>query len=63
MKAKVVIENGKTTITLTPENDFETDIIEKTADKGVIESSAHYDTMYGSTSKHSIYIRLTPEKK
>lgn len=29
MKAKVIIENGETTIVLTPENDFEIDIIEK----------------------------------
>lgn len=29
MRAKVIIENGETTIVLTPENEFETDIIEK----------------------------------
>ena len=29
MKAKVIIENGKTEIILTPENDFEIDVIEK----------------------------------
>ena len=29
MKAKVIIENGETTVSLTPENDFEKDMIEK----------------------------------
>ena len=29
MKSKVIIENGKTTILLTPENPFEEDIITK----------------------------------
>lgn len=29
MRAKVVIENGETDIVLTPENEFERDIVEK----------------------------------
>ena len=33
MKAKVIIENGETTIVLTPQNEFEIDLIEKFKDK------------------------------
>lgn len=29
MKAKVIIENGETEIVLTPENDFEEDVLKK----------------------------------
>lgn len=38
MKAKVIIQEGKTTIELTPENDFEKDVIEK-----ITDSRHHYD--------------------
>lgn len=33
MKTKVIIENGETTIVLTPENDFEKDILIKMKEK------------------------------
>ena len=33
MKAKVVIENGETEVILTPQNEFEIDVLEKIHDK------------------------------
>jgi len=33
MNAKVIIENGQTEIVLTPENDFEIDVLEKVYNK------------------------------
>ena len=61
MKAKVVIENGLTTIVLTPENEFEKDVIEK-----VDNNKAKYDMIadtsvknaYGVPNSQEIYISL-----
>ena len=61
MKAKVIIENGETTIILTPENEFETDIIEKMYDKKekhtiITEACAHVS--YSVYSKHRIELSI-----
>jgi len=61
MKAKVIIENGETAIILTPENDFEKDIIKK-----VYNRKQHFDTItdfdlkssYGNCSNHKIEISI-----
>jgi len=61
MKAKVIIENGETTIILTPENDFEKDIIEKVHDKKKEHSTiCTFDIkeFYGSISNHKIEISI-----
>lgn len=63
MKSKVVIENHEVDIILTPENDFEKDLIEKITDgkqKGIwsIFSNADYDYQFGTSSKHKITINL-----
>ena len=61
MKAKVIIENSETEIILTPENNFETDIIEKLYDKkGAFNLlvSADCDVSYSTYSKHKITISI-----
>ena len=65
MKAKVIIENGETTIQLTPENDFEIDVIEK-----VVIHKPKFNTLtefsakcnYGDYSKHLIEISVKEER-
>ena len=48
MEAKVIIERGRTTISLTPENDFEKDILEKANShyphKYNLDASINYET-------------------
>lgn len=64
MEAKVVIENGRTNIVLTPENDFETDLIETVYhndSKYTCSTSVGAKYGYGSYSNHSINIEI--EKK
>lgn len=61
MKAKVIIENEETTIVLTPENEFEIDIIEKTHKKKekfnmALSVDAQYN--YGTYSNHKIVISI-----
>ena len=61
MKAKVIIENRETTIILTPENEFEKDIIEKVHNK-----KKEYNTLctfglkesYGNITNHKIEILI-----
>ena len=65
MKAKVIIQNGKTEIILSPENDFEIDLIEKIYDKkekynALTSFNATYN--YGSYSKHNILIDINEIK-
>lgn len=61
MKSKVIIENGETTILLTPENDFETDVIEKIKCR---KKDFNYITTfearenYGTYSNHKIEISI-----
>lgn len=61
MKAKVIIENGETTITLTPENDFDTDLMEKLhkrKESFTICTTADADYSYGSYQKHRIELSI-----
>jgi hypothetical protein len=61
MKVKVVIENGETTIVLTPENEFEIDVIEKIhckKEKFNIHTSVDASYNYGTYSKHKIDISI-----
>ena len=65
MKASVVIKNGTTEIVLTPENDFELDVIEKTIDKKytVKKTTVDSDYSYHSHSNHRIVIEIEQHKK
>lgn len=66
MKAKVIIENGQTTIIVTPENDFEKDVIEKLHAKSNnydIRTNAYAEYNYGTYSKHQIEINIKEQKK
>jgi len=61
MKAKVIIENGETSIVLTPENEFEIDVIEKVhckTEKYNIHTKVDADYSYGSYSKHKICMSI-----
>lgn len=61
MKAKVIIENGETTIILTPENEFEIDVIEKVYCKGEkfnLHTTMNAQYAYGVHSKHNIEISI-----
>ena len=51
MKAKVIIENGLTQIELTPENDFEKDIIEKSKD---LNPNCDVNFSYGKESYYTV---------
>jgi hypothetical protein len=61
MKAKVIIENGETTIIITPENAFDTDVIEKLHSRKesfTISTTTDADYGYGSWSKHRIELSI-----
>lgn len=63
MKTKVIIENGGTTIVLSPENDFEIDVIEKIVkDKRKYninnEIDADYNYSSGNYSNHRIELSI-----
>jgi hypothetical protein len=61
MKAKVIIENGETTIILTPENGFEIDIIDnlrKQQHNFDINTSAQAEYSFGVYQKHNIKINI-----
>jgi len=57
MKTKVIIENGKTEIVLTPENDFEKNVLERLDDKKC-ELHAEHSSKYqmGGNSDFKITI-------
>ena len=66
MKSKLIIENGYTEIILTPENDFETDVIEKICNNKQrfnIETSFKSETSYGIQEKHKISISINKKQK
>ena len=66
MKAKVIIEDGETSIVLTPETDFEKDIIEKgygKTNKFSIHTSFDAQYSYSTYSKHSITMILKELKQ
>ena len=61
MKAKVIIENRETTIILTPENEFEKDIIEKVHNKKKEHNTlCTFDLKesYGNITNHKIEILI-----
>lgn len=65
MKAKIIIENGETTIELKPENDFDTEIVEKIHDKKEkfnIHTTTTADYNYGSWQNHKIVMNITETK-
>jgi len=65
MKAKVIIENGQTTISLKPENEFEIDIIEKISrnkDKYSIYTTIDVEYNFGSYKNHSIEVSIKDER-
>lgn len=65
MKAKVIIENGQTTIVLTPQNEFEIDLIEKVKDKKekhTIHTHFSADYNYGTYKNHHIELSIKEER-
>ena len=65
MKAKVIIENGETTIVLTPQNEFEIDLIEKVKDKKekhIIQTHFSADYNYGTYENYRIELSIKEER-
>lgn len=61
MKAKVIIENGKTEIVLTPENVFETSILEdayKETKDTKIQSEVKADYSYSCYQNHRLIVDI-----
>jgi ribosomal protein S17 len=61
MKAKVIIENGETTIVLKTENKFDTDVLEKMFDnkeKYNIHTCINADYAYASHSNHRLELSI-----
>jgi len=61
MKAKVIIENGETTIELTTQNDFEIDLIEKVENqkgKFVIQTDFSCKKRMGFPEGHKITMTI-----
>jgi len=64
MKTKVIIENGKTMIILTPENEFEKDMVEIAKDQNYkIEANIFKEDMFCDSEDHKIELLLTENKK
>ena len=64
MKAKVIIENGETTIVLTPQNEFEIGLIEKVKnkkEKHTIQTHFCADFNYGIYKNHYIELSIKEE--
>lgn len=65
MKAKVIIENGETTIVLTPQNEFEIDLIEKVKnkkEKHTIHTRFSADYNFGTYKNHRIELSIKEER-
>jgi hypothetical protein len=61
MKAKVIIENGITTVELKADNEFERDVIEKFVNKRerfVLNTNISTKESYGTHSEHKITITV-----
>jgi hypothetical protein len=61
MKTKVIIENGETQIILTPESDFELDVIEKIynrKERFSVTTNFNANESYGTYSKQNISIDI-----
>lgn len=65
MKAKVIIENGCTEIILTPENEFEEDVLEKVYENKyeITNTKIYVLAYYGIYSKHKITININKKPK
>jgi len=66
MKAKVIIENGITTIELKADNDFEKDVIEKFVDRRKdynLNTEITTKYAYGQHSEHKITITVETLKQ
>jgi hypothetical protein len=62
MKAKVIIQDGITTIELTPETSFEKDVIEKAKDSpnnSIVDFSYGKEPYYSENKNHKISITIT----
>ena len=64
MKAKVIIENGKTKIVLEAENVFERDLIEHTVEKKyeVVETNVFAEYSFSTYKDHRIIISIETKK-
>ena len=61
MKTKVIIENGEIEVVLTPENEFEKDIIEKLVDRTKdfsIHTKAYTDWQFSQHNNHKITMNI-----
>lgn len=61
MKAKVIIENGHTTIVLTPENEFEINVLDtayRKKERFTFNTNISATYNYGSFEKHKIEILI-----
>ena len=67
MKTEVIISNGYATLTLTPEFQFEKDVIEAMYKDDLAVLDAHADcpstSLYNDTRKHKIQLRLGKRAK
>lgn len=66
MKTKVVIENNKTQIILTPENDFEIDVLEKACDDNKYSLNTYIKSTYkmgGYRDDFELNVELIKQKK
>jgi len=66
MKTEIVIWQGQAKIVLYPENEFETELIEKVKDSRVgyeIKTEVLTDKQYHEHKKHRIEINLIENKK
>ena len=65
MKAKVIIENGETTIVLKPENEFELNIVETIYDnksKFNIHTDCNSDYNYGERNNYKLELNIKEMK-
>lgn len=61
MKTKVIIENGEITINLTPENEFESGVIEKVyrnKEKHNVDTCFNAKYEYGTYKNHKIELSI-----
>ena len=66
MKAKVIIEDGKSLIVLKPETEFEKSLIEdseRTSSNTKSEVNFKSDTNFHNSTNHRIEISITSNKK
>jgi succinylarginine dihydrolase len=65
MKTKIVIENGKTELILTPENDFDKDVLKKiynNKSKFSIHTNVEAEYNYGDYKNHKLVLNIKETK-